>query len=111
MPSSSRNSRKPFQALGLAAAVSLLLGSAAQADDQRHNFVLTAYSNGQGGAALLNGDYETAIKQLHDHETATLTLEQSVMSNNRCVALAITKQWASAKVACDDAVRHAEQDR
>jgi hypothetical protein len=111
MRSSSRNSRKPFQALGLAAAVSLLLGSAAQADDQRHNFVLTAYSNGTGGDALLSGDYDTAIKQLHAHEGAILALQQSTVSNNRCVALTMSKQWAPAKVACDEAVRNAEQDR
>ncbi len=53
MRSSSRNSREQVSVLGLAAAASLLLGSAAQAGE--HNFVLTAYTNGRGGQALVSG--------------------------------------------------------
>jgi hypothetical protein len=109
MRSSSRNSHKPLRALGLAAGVSLLLGSAAQADDSAHNFVLTAYSNGKGGPALVSGDYEAAIKQLSTR--APSSMDPSVTSNNRCVALSITKQWESAKLACDEAVRDAQAER
>jgi hypothetical protein len=110
MRSSSRNSRRPSRALSLAAAVSLLLGSAAQAGDPAHDFVLTAYSNGRGGPDLITGNYEAATKALH-YRAGLSTFEASTTSNNRCVALAVTKQWESARTACDEAVRDAEQEK
>jgi hypothetical protein len=110
MRSSSRNSRKPYRAACLAAAASLLLGSAVQAADDSHSFVLTAYSNAQGGTALVSGDYATAIKQLGSSATLS-TLDPSPLSNNRCVAFALTKQWESARAACDQAVRDARLEK
>jgi hypothetical protein len=110
MDSSSRNSREPFRVLGLAAAVSLLLGSAAQAGEQSHNFVLTAYSNGRGGADLISGNYEAAGKALH-YRTSLSAFDGSSSSNNRCIALAMTKQWDAARAACDEAVRDAEHEK
>jgi hypothetical protein len=108
MRSSGRNSRNPSRVLGLATAASLLLGSAAHADDTAHNFVLTAYSNGMGGGALVSGDYDAAVKELR---SASVSLEPGAASNNRCVALTVTKQWQSAKPACDEAVHDAEKER
>ena len=64
MRSYSRNSCKPSSVLGLAAAVSLLLGSAAQAAEPSHSFVLTAYSNSAGGAELVSGNYQAATEAL-----------------------------------------------
>jgi hypothetical protein len=111
MRSSSRNSRKPYRVLGLtAAAVSLLLGSAVPAAEQAHNFVLTAYSNGKGGAELISGNYAAAADALHYHPSFASS-EPSTTSNNRCVALAVTKQWDSAKTACDQAVRDAQHEK
>jgi hypothetical protein len=110
MGSSSRNSREPLRVLGLAAAVSLLLGSAAQAGEQSHNFVLTAYSNGKGGPDLVSGNYAAADKALH-YRTSLSASDGSTSSNNRCVALAMTKQWDAARAACDEAVRDAEHDK
>ena len=111
MRSSSRNSRKPYRVLGLtAAAVSLLLGSAVQSAEQAHNFVLTAYSNGRGGAELLSGNYAAAADALHYHPSFAAS-EPSTTSNNRCVALAVTKQWDSARTACDQAVRDAQHEK
>jgi hypothetical protein len=110
MGSSSRNSREPLRVLGLAAAVSLLLGSAAQAGEQSHNFVLTAYSNGKGGPDLVSGNYAAADKVLH-YRTSLSAFDGSTSSNNRCVALAMTKQWDSARAACDEAVRDAEHEK
>lgn len=112
MRSSSRNSRKPSRALTLTAAVSLLLGTAAQAADQPgdHNFVLTAYSNGKAGVDLVSGNYEAASKALNNHPTLS-ALEPSSTSNNRCVALAVTRQWDAAKSACDQAVRDAQLEK
>jgi hypothetical protein len=110
MGSSSRNSREPLRVLGLAAAVSLLLGSAAQAGEQSHNFVLTAYSNGKGGPDLVSGNYAAADKVLH-YRTSLSAFDGSTSSNNRCVALAMTKQWDAARAACDEAVRDAEHEK
>jgi hypothetical protein len=110
MLSYSRNSRKPYRVLGLSAAVSLLLGQAVQAADPAHNFVLTAYSNGMGGTELISGNYGAAAEALHSPPTIT-ALDASTTSNNRCVAFALTKQWDSARIACDQAVRDAQQER
>jgi hypothetical protein len=110
MGSSSRNSREPLRVLGLAAAVSLLLGSAAQAGEQSHNFVLTAYSNGKGGPDLVSGNYAAADKVLH-YRTSLSAFDGSRSSNNRCVALAMTRQWDAARAACDEAVRDAEHEK
>ena len=110
MGSSSRNSREPLRVLGLAAAVSLLLGSAAQAGEQSHNFVLTAYSNGKGGPDLISGDYAAAGKVLQ-YRASLSAFDGSTSSNNRCVAFAMTKQWDAARAACDEAVRDAEHEK
>jgi hypothetical protein len=110
MRSFSRNSRKPYRVLGLAAAVSLLLGQAVQAADPAHNFVLTVYSNGMGGTELISGNYGAAAEALH-YSPRISALDASTTSNNRCVAFAMTKHWDSARSACDQAVREAQQER
>jgi hypothetical protein len=110
MRSFSRNSFKPYRALGLAAAVSLLLGSAAQAADPSHAFVLTVYTNGAAGAQLMSGDYQGAAEALH-HNATLQSMDASTISNNRCVTLTLTKQWDSARQACDQAVRDAQQEK
>src|SRR5690349_18192510 len=110
MRSYSRNSCKPSRALPLAAAVSLLLGTATQAAEPAHSFVLTAYSNTAGGAELVSGDYQAATEALH-HAPTISTADASAASNNRCVALTVTKQWDSARAACDRAVRDAQQEK
>jgi len=108
MRSSSRNSREHSSVLCLAAAASLLLGSAAQAGE--HNFVLTAYSNGRGGPALMAGDYESASKVLK-YRPALSTFDTTTNSNNRCVSFTVTKKWDAARTACDQAVRDAEREK
>jgi hypothetical protein len=105
----SSNSHTPYRILGLAAAA-LLLGPAAQAADPAHHFVLTAYSNGVGGAELINGDYAAAAAAVHSQPLPS-ALDPSTTSNNRCVALTMIKQWDSARIACDQAVRDAQQER
>jgi len=106
----SSNSHKPYRILGLAAAISLLLGPAAQAATSAHNFVLTAYSNGVGGAELISGNYAAAAAALH-YQPAISAFDASTTSNNRCVALAMIKDWNSARSACDQAVRDAQQEK
>ena len=106
----SSNSHKPYRALILTATVSLLLGQAAQAADPSHNFVLTAYSNGTGGPELISGNYAAAAEALHYPFGITLS-DASTTSNNRCVALTMTKQWDTARTACNQAVRDAQQEK
>jgi tetratricopeptide (TPR) repeat protein len=108
MRSFSRNSCKSYRTLGLAAAISLLLGTAAQAADPAH-FVFTAYSNGAGGAQLIDGDYPAAVSSLRHAGSITLS-DESAAANNRCVALSMTKQWDAARIACDRAVHTAQQE-
>ena len=108
MRSSSRNSRETLSCLGLAAAATLLLASAAQAGE--HNFVLTAYTNGRGGAALISGDYDSAGKALSYQRTLS-TFDKSTNSTNRCVTLTVTKQWDAARAACDEAIKDAEWEK
>jgi hypothetical protein len=109
MRSSSRNSREQFRLAGLAAA-SLLLGSTAQAGEQSHKFVLTAYSDARGGAELASGNYEAASKALRFRPNPA-ALDSSASSNNRCIALVMTKQWDAARAACDAAVLDAEHEK
>jgi hypothetical protein len=105
MSSHSRNSRKPIRTLQLAVAAAALAGSAAYADEVGH-FELTAFSNGTAGAALTSGDYNTALGQLqHGHAFTNETT-----NTNRCVAYVVTRQVESARIACDAAVREAQQD-
>ena len=108
MRSFSRNSRETLSVLGLAAAASLLLGSAAQAGE--HNFVMAAYTDGRGGMALVSGDYAAAGKALGFKPTLS-AFDSSTNSNNRCVSLTVTKQWDAARAACDKAVSDAERER
>src|SRR3954454_1139943 len=108
MRSSSRNSRGTLSALGMVAAAALLLGPAAQAGE--HDFVLTAYTNGQGGRALVAGDYAAAGQAL-GHEPTLSAFDTSTNSNNRCVSLTMTKKWDVARAACDEAVRAAEREK
>src|SRR6267143_6161378 len=110
MSSYGRNSRKPAQAPGLGLAAALLLGSAANAADQAHTFVLTAYSNGAGGASLVSGEYGAAVKELGGH-SHSFSVDASTVSTNRCVAYSVTKQWDAARAACDAAVRDAQEDK
>src|SRR4051794_7642347 len=108
----SSNSHMPKSASRLAAAVALLLGSAAtQAADSAHNFQLTAYSNGKGGSELVSGDYAAAGKALHYHYSTLNKSDVGITSNNRCVMLTVTRQWDSARAACDQAVRDAQQEK
>src|SRR3954449_3321039 len=108
MRSSSRNSREKGSCLGLAAAATLLLGSAAQAGE--HNFVMTAYTDGRGGQALVSGDYDAAGKALK-LKPAFSAFDSTTNSNNRCVSLTVTKQWDAARAACDKAVKDAEREK
>lgn len=103
-----RHSDRPASALVLGVASALLLGTAAHAQDQR--FVLSAYTNVAGGPALLQGDYATAIRQISAGSHAS-ALDTAAVSTNRCVLLTLTRHWAQAHAACDEAVENAQRER
>jgi hypothetical protein len=106
MSSYNRNSRKPAQALQLALAAALLVGSAAHAADEPRTFQLTAFSNSAAGESLASGDYNTALLELNTH---VHSLDADAATTNRCVAYTVTRQLEAARVACDSAVREAQQ--
>jgi tetratricopeptide (TPR) repeat protein len=93
-------------------AVSLLgVAAGAQAAETAHTpMVLTAYSNGAGGASLMKGDYTDALSEIQ-HSKPQMMLAQSAQATNLCVAYAATKQLTEAKSACDAALRQAKYDR
>ena len=62
----------------------MLLGSAAQAGE--HNFVLTAYTNGRGGQALVTGDYDAAGKALSYKPTLSAFDTQHQQQQPLCLA-------------------------
>jgi hypothetical protein len=109
MRSSNRNSGNS-RALTVAAAAALLLCTAVQGAEAEHSFVFTAYSNAAGGEQLVSGDYQSAAQITHRALVVTSS-DASTISNNRCVALAVTKQWEAARVACNRAVREAQQEQ
>lgn len=106
MSSQSRNSRKATQALQLAFAAVLLSGSAAYAADQARSFEITAFSNGTGGAALMSGNYNLAVKEVG---TRANTLDEETINTNRCVAYVLTRKLTEAHTACDAAVADAHE--
>jgi Flp pilus assembly protein TadD len=106
--SSPRNLSKTCRALGFAATASLLLGSAAQAADESHPFILTAYVNAPGGPELVSGNYEAAVTALRSYRLDPFMSEPSALKTNLCIAYAKLKQWDSAHDACDAAVKTAQ---
>jgi hypothetical protein len=108
MRSSNCNNSKA-RTLGFAAAAALLLCTAAQGAESEHNFVFTAYSNGAGGTQLVGGDYQGAATVL-EHAPLSISNDASSVLNNRCIALAVTKRWEAARVACNRAVIEAQQE-
>jgi hypothetical protein len=106
MCSFSRNSSRLKRALLYIPAL-LLLGSTAHAATDSH-FVLTAYTNAQGGEELVKGDYVAALVKLGQPGHPK---DPSTFSANRCVALIVTQQWEAARKACDTAVHDAQAQR
>jgi hypothetical protein len=107
MSSSSRNSRKPAQAVQLAFAAALLAGSTAFAADPAHTFELTAFSGTAAGDSLVRGHYETALAQLRVDARSS---QRDSVSTNRCVAYIATHDLKAAHAACDDAVLAAQRE-
>jgi len=102
-----RRKSAPGVALLLASITSSLSAVAhAQPDSP---FLLTAYVDAVGGERLIAGQYDTALVQIRS--AAQTDTAKVVNKTNACVALAVLKQLAQARKACDDAVTAASRDR
>jgi hypothetical protein len=113
MPSFSRNSRRAhcrrnLRALGAGAALMLLSGAALA--DGAHRFVFTAYSDAAGGAAVVAGRYQAALRELANHRDI-MDLDPSAANTNRCVAYSMTLHWQEARAACNAAVHTAAEEQ
>jgi len=109
MPSYSRNSRKPWQALRLGLAVALLTGSVVHAADQPSKFVLTAFTNATGGHSIVSGDYNTALDELK-HPSLSWSQDVATVATNKCVAHAMVGEFETAMAACNAAIASARHD-
>ena len=68
--------------------------------------VLASFTDVTGGAALVGGKAERAIREIE--ADARTSAEEQI---NLCVAHTALRNWTEAQVACDDAVNAADQAR
>jgi hypothetical protein len=109
--SRNRHNRSGARTVSLLVAATLAVATGAQAAETAHTpMVLTAYSNGAGGAMLLKGDYTDALSEIQHYKPQAM-VAASAKATNLCVAYAATKQLNEAKVACTAALRQAKYDR
>jgi hypothetical protein len=109
--SSNRHKRSVARSVSLLVASSVLAATGAQAAETAHTpMVLTAYTNGAGGASLLKGNYTEALTQIR-HYKPQVMIAASAKATNLCVAYAASKQLTEAKTACDSALKQAKYDR
>lgn len=98
--------------VSLLVAATLAVATAAHAAETTAHtpMVLTAYSNGAGGASLLKGNYTDALSEIQHYKPQAM-VSASAKATNLCVAYAATKQLSEAKTACDAALKQAKYDR
>ena len=70
--------------------------------------ILASYTDARGGLALVRGDTERALEQIHGRKLGSNSA--SVLTNH-CVALTVLRQWSQAADACDAAVASALDER
>ena len=104
---SHRNTGTRAAAVSLGILTVAAIAQAAQAETP-DPFVLVAYSNRAGGQPLMSGDYGSAAQAVQSQGNGALADPQA-LDTNRCVAYAMTQQLAQARVACQAAVRAAEE--
>jgi hypothetical protein len=93
-------------------AVVVALGVAvAQATETAHTpLVLTAFSNGVGGEALMTKRYDDALAEIRRNKPQS-SMASSAKANNLCVALTAARQLTEAKVACTNALTAAKYEK
>jgi hypothetical protein len=107
-----RGSARGQSLLVAATAIVIVLGVAgAQAAETAHRpLVLTAYSNGVGGASLINQHYDAALAEIRRYKPQS-SMAANAKANNLCVALTATRQLVEAKAACNAALRAAQAEK
>ena len=96
-----RNLIKPRALLALV--MTLLLASAARAQDPAHTLVLTAYVNAVGGPDLTAGKYAAALAQIKPGKLA-FAYHSATTDTNLCVAYIAMRNLLAARAACDAAI-------
>jgi hypothetical protein len=102
------NPTNSLRARGAAVAAALALSSLAQAAEPSHPFVLTAYSDAPGGAAILSGNYTEAVAAAR-RPSVDLISDLPAVQTNLCIAYTQLRQWDSARSACNAAVSAARE--
>jgi RecA-family ATPase len=74
----------------------------------RKPLVLASFTDARGGPALVRGETELALEQIHALKFGSNTV--SVLTN-QCVALTVMREWTKAGEACDAAVDRALKNR
>jgi hypothetical protein len=93
------------------AAASILSAAAAHAADvTAPKLVLTAYVNGVGGEAVMDGKFDAALTEIKRNRSASSD-EYTAKITNECVAYVATKQMSQAANSCEAALRSAKADR
>jgi hypothetical protein len=97
--------------LAASTATVIVLGVAsAHATETAHMpLVLTAYSNGVGGANLIEQKYDEALAEIRRYKPQS-SLAASAKANNLCVALTATRQLVEAQAACNAALSAAKAE-
>jgi hypothetical protein len=94
----------------LVASTALCVAGAQAAETAHMPLVLTAYSNGVGGASLLDKKYDEALAQIRRYKPQS-SLASNAKVNNLCVALTATRQLTEAKAACTAALSSARAEK
>jgi hypothetical protein len=102
-----RNLIAPRAALALL--TTLLLASAARAQDPAHALVLTAYINAAGGSQLTAGRYAAAVAQIKPGQRE-FAYRSAATDTNLCVAYIAMRNLPDARAACDAAVAAEEAE-
>lgn len=110
MFSFNRHTRSVARAVSLLVASSAFCVAGAQATETAAPLVLTAYSNGVGGEALVDQRYDEALADIRRNKPQT-SLAHSAKANNLCVALTATRQLTEAKAACTAALSAAKYSK
>jgi len=110
MFSLTRSGRKPAAAVRTAVVASLMFAAAGAHAEESRTFVLTAYSNGAGGADVMAGQYTAAVEEISRGKRSQ-ALYPTTSSTNLCVAHAANRKLDAAREACDAAITIAKMEK
>ena len=88
--------------LGTTFAFLALATSAVAADDRQGTFEMTAIRDAAFGGKVVAGKHDEAIEKIRSHRTRQS--ERFYANTNLCVAYTVSRAFAEAEKACDDAL-------